>query len=146
MKKLTYDQQKAYDRFLAYGNVEVDAPRRSGKTWLCRYIIAKNPKKSFGIFTPNIRMYLNDYGDLENEYSIKYVRSFEDIITMDILIGDEYFLRLDETRGKPTVNVRTSQAMFWKNLVSEKELNAISKACSKDVYYDEFGKYSYLNN
>ena len=139
--KLTKQQKEAIERFERVGYVEVDAPRRSGKTFMIREYIKANPRKKFGIYTPDYRIYKMYYGDLKNA---KYIMNGVSKRGLSVLIGDEVYLPYND---RPTITVRTSKALFWEPAnISTTELKQFKKNLGKEFYYQEFGKYEKETN
>jgi len=133
--QLTKQQAEAIKRFESVGYVEIDAPRRSGKTFMIREYIKANPKKLFGIYTENYRQFKQQYEDLKNA---TYMDNLSSDKKLSVVVGDEKFIKSD----KPTMIVRTSRALFWGiENIKTKELSNFKKDLDKNLYNQEFKKY-----
>jgi AAA+ ATPase superfamily predicted ATPase len=139
MIKLNKLQQKAFNDFVKNRCVVITAPRRSGKTMLLKYIVEKYPRKRFGVYCNNFRMFKYNFGMYKN----CHYKNNDSMYEADILLGDEFIVH---DYGRPSISVITEDINItkWINPYKKSTLKHIlthKKQMPKKMWENEFGNY-----
>lgn len=128
--------------FLKGESIIIDAPRRSGKTFLLEHIIKENPHKKIAVFTLNYNMFVALFSEYKNcFYGDRSSQEADLVIGDEVLVGGDY-----QRRGKQTICVGTynRKMITWINPYSKKKLEEIKKFKKEvraEIYRAEFGNY-----
>jgi hypothetical protein len=140
---LTKSQQEAIDFFEEYKYLVVEAPRRSGKTFLLQQIARMNPNKKIGVMCLGFNFFERMYGEFSN---CRYIENLNSELTKpELIIGDEVLV---EPKGDiPTACALTKRyiALRWgldsMKYVTKRNLEEVRSQLSKEAYRQNFGQY-----
>jgi AAA+ ATPase superfamily predicted ATPase len=142
--KLQQQQKNAISLLKKHNNIIVLAPRRSGKTFLAKYIIENNKDKKIGIVT-----------NINPEVYVKYknVSKYKPNKKYDLVIGDEEIVLSDKNKTISLGTYRKSISILsepFKDVVivrwslkdcpwfGKEELKRIKKIIPKELLESEY--------
>lgn len=131
--KLNAPQKKALKDFHKYGYVVIEAPRRSGKTTLLRYLASQYDEVY--IQTLNYQMFKYLYGDIVH---VKYLAPDAANPKSGIIIGDEVFIT--PIRGIKTACAITPPHIIqrWSTDIDKKVLKNMKVQMADERFRSEF--------